>query len=80
MRTIINHSMNKTLETLKHQLTKTRTGRASPTVLDGVMVDYYGVPTPIKYRGLFSGMKGAHQSTAWYISSLPSPTETPPMA
>lgn len=46
--------MNKSIESLKVQLTKIRTGRASATVLDGVMVDYYGNPTPIKQVGQIS--------------------------
>jgi ribosome recycling factor len=40
--------MIKAVETLQHELTKIRTGRAHPTLLDHVMVDYYGTPTPIK--------------------------------
>ncbi len=43
--------MDKTLSSLKHQLTKVRTGRASASVLDGVNVDYYGAPTPIAQVG-----------------------------
>jgi ribosome recycling factor len=39
--------MDKTLETLKHDLGKIRTGRAHTGILDHVMVDYYGTPTPI---------------------------------
>ena len=39
--------MDKTLETLKLQLTTIRTGRANAGVLDGVKVDYYGSPTPL---------------------------------
>jgi ribosome recycling factor len=39
--------MKKTLETLKHDLAKVRTGRAHTGVLDHVTVDYYGTPTPI---------------------------------
>jgi ribosome recycling factor len=31
----------------RKEIAKFRTGRASVTVLDGVMVEYYGVPTPI---------------------------------
>jgi ribosome recycling factor len=31
----------------KKEISKFRTGRASVAVLDGIMVDYYGVPTPI---------------------------------
>jgi ribosome recycling factor len=39
--------MKKTLETLKSDLGKIRTGRAHAGILDHVMVDYYGTPTPI---------------------------------
>lgn len=31
----------------KHDLGKLRTGRASVSILDGIRVDYYGVPTPL---------------------------------
>lgn len=39
--------MGKTLEALKNDLSKVRTGRAHTGILDHVMVDYYGNPTPI---------------------------------
>jgi ribosome recycling factor len=39
--------MHKTLEALKHDLAKVRTGRAHTGLLDHIMVDYYGTPTPI---------------------------------
>ncbi len=39
--------MKKTLETLKIDLGKVRTGRAHTGLLDHVIVDYYGTPTPI---------------------------------
>ena len=39
--------MIKTLETLKADLGKVRTGRAHAGLLDHVIVDYYGTPTPI---------------------------------
>ena len=39
--------MNKTLETLKADFSKIRTGRAHTGILDHVMVDYYGTPTVI---------------------------------
>ena len=41
-------SMQKSLESLLHDASKIRTGRANPTLLEGVMVDYYGNPTPLK--------------------------------
>ena len=39
--------MKKTLETLKTDLGKVRTGRAHTGLLDHIVVDYYGTPTPI---------------------------------
>lgn len=46
--------MQKTLSSLNNQLSRVRTGRASTNVLDGIMVDYYGTPTPIKQVGQIS--------------------------
>ena len=39
--------MAKSIEAFKHELTKIRTGRAHPGILDQVHVDYYGSPVPI---------------------------------
>jgi ribosome recycling factor len=39
--------MQKTLDTLKKDLSRIRTGRATPALLDGLTVDYYGSPMPI---------------------------------
>lgn len=39
--------MNKSIESLTHELSKLRTGRASLMVLDGIKVDYYGTLTPL---------------------------------
>lgn len=39
--------MQKSVEALKADLAKIRTGRAHAGILDHVMVDYYGTPTPI---------------------------------
>lgn len=43
----LEESMEKTIESLKRQLTRVRTGQASPTLLEGIRVDYYGTPSPI---------------------------------
>ena len=40
--------MKKTCEALSTQLATIRAGRANPAVLDQIMVDYYGSPTPIQ--------------------------------
>ena len=39
--------MKKTLEALKNDLGKVRTGRAHTGLLDHISVDYYGTPTPL---------------------------------
>ncbi|MDR6235774.1 ribosome recycling factor [Pseudomonas oryzihabitans] len=40
--------MTKTLEALGHTFAKIRTGRAHPSILDSVMVSYYGSDTPLR--------------------------------
>lgn len=40
--------MEKSVESLRSQMSKVRTGRAHPSILDGVMVNYYGTDTPLK--------------------------------
>lgn len=40
--------MSKSVEALRHELAKIRTGRAHPSLLDHVMVSYYGSDVPIK--------------------------------
>ncbi|EGQ61930.1 ribosome recycling factor, partial [Acidithiobacillus sp. GGI-221] len=39
--------MKKSIESLKGELTRLRTGRASAGLLDHVQLDYYGAPTPL---------------------------------
>lgn len=43
--------MDKTIEALRSELSKVRTGKATTTLLDGVKVDYYGNMTPISQVG-----------------------------
>lgn len=40
-------SMEKALKHTAHELTKIRAGKALPSMLDGLMVNYYGTPTPL---------------------------------
>lgn len=40
--------MDKVIETLNKRFSTVRAGRANPSSLDGVMVEYYGNPTPLK--------------------------------
>ena len=54
---IINESeekMKKAIESVEKKFTSVRAGRANPSSLDGVMVSYYGVDTPLKQLATIS--------------------------
>lgn len=40
--------MEKTIKHVSHELAKIRAGRAMPNMLEGIMVNYYGAPTPLQ--------------------------------
>lgn len=44
-------AMDKAISHLESELTKVRAGKASPSIIDGIVVDYYGTPTPINQVG-----------------------------
>ncbi|MBX9784871.1 MAG: ribosome recycling factor [Chitinophagaceae bacterium] len=44
-------NMKKAIQHLETELVKIRAGRANPNMLDGIVVDYYGNPTPINQVG-----------------------------
>lgn len=44
-------AMKKAINHLEAELTKVRAGKASPQIVDGIMVDYYGSPMPINQVG-----------------------------
>ena len=46
--------MTKSTERLKGEFSSIRAGRANPAVLDKVMVDYYGTPTPVNQMAAVS--------------------------
>lgn len=46
--------MEHAIETLEKRLQNIRAGRANPGILDGVMVSYYGVDTPLKQLATIS--------------------------
>lgn len=50
--------MDKSLEALKTSLTKVRTGRAHPSLLEHIMVPYYGADTPISQVASISVQEG----------------------
>lgn len=39
--------MKKAIQHLEAELIKIRAGRANPNMIDGIVADYYGAPTPI---------------------------------
>lgn len=47
-------SMKKAISHLEAELIKIRAGKANPQMLDGIVVDYYGAPTPIAQVGNIS--------------------------
>jgi ribosome recycling factor len=47
-------SMDKAISHLEAELVKVRAGRANPNMFDGLVVDYYGNPTPINQVGNIS--------------------------
>ena len=46
--------MDEAISSLDKRLTNIRAGRANPSILDGVMVSYYGVDTPLKQLATIS--------------------------
>jgi ribosome recycling factor len=48
------NKMKKTVEALDKDLRTIRTGRATPALVEQVMVDYYGVPTPLEQLATIS--------------------------
>jgi ribosome recycling factor len=47
IRTETEQRMQKVIESFKKELSRIRTGRATPALLDGLSVDYYGSPVPV---------------------------------
>jgi ribosome recycling factor len=52
----VTNSMKKAIDHFETDLVKIRAGKASPNMLDGIVVDYYGNPTPIGQVGNLSVM------------------------
>jgi len=46
-----NEQMGKAISHLESELLKIRAGKATPNIVDGLVVDYYGSPTPINQVG-----------------------------
>lgn len=59
----VEQHMKKAVDHFHHELKTLRTGRASIAILDGVMVEYYGTPTPLNQVANLS-VADAHMITA----------------
>jgi ribosome recycling factor len=55
---VLDDKLSKTVSVLKEDFTAIRAGRANPHILDRVMVDYYGAPTPIPQTSNISVQEG----------------------
>lgn len=64
--------MEKSLEALGHNFNKIRTGRAHPSLLDGLRVDYYGADTPLNQMANINVEDARTLSlTAWDKTMIP---------
>jgi len=64
--------MDKSLEALTHNFNKIRTGRAHPSLLDGISVHYYGADTPLNQVANINVEDGRTLAlTAWDKSMVP---------
>ncbi len=67
----LEEKMSKTVSVLKEELAVIRAGRANPNMLDKVIVDYYGSPTPLKQMaGISSPDPRTIMIQAWDKSAL----------
>ena len=62
--------MDKSVESTRHEFGTVRTGRASPALLDRIMVDYYGAQTPLKQLATISAPEARLLTVQPYDKSL----------
>ncbi len=62
--------MEKAINSLKKEFASIRTGRANPLILDKVVVDYYGVPTPLRQMSQVSVQDGQTLVIAPYDKTI----------
>ena len=62
--------MQKTIASLNNEFKKIRTGRANPSMLDDIKIDYYGSPTPINQAASISVEEGRTLTISPWDKSL----------
>ena len=73
-------AMKKAISHLETELIKVRAGKANPNMLDGVVVDYYGNPTPINQIGNISVLDARTLSIQPWEKNMLQPIEKAIMA
>lgn len=73
-------SMKKAINHLEAELIKVRAGKANPNMLDGIVVDYYGNPTPIGQIGNISVLDARTLSIQPWEKNMLQPIEKAIMA
>src|SRR5678815_5659739 len=77
---ISNDSMSKAINHLETELIKIRAGKATPNIVDGIVVDYYGNPTPINQIGNISVLDARTLSVQPWEKNMLQPIEKAIMA
>ena len=62
--------MQKTIASLNNEFKKIRTGRANPSMLDDIKIDYYGSPTPVNQAASISVEEGRTLTISPWDKSL----------
>lgn len=80
IRTNANDHMQKAINHLEAELVKIRAGKANPQMIDGIVVDYYGNPTPISQVGNISVLDARTLSIQPWEKNMLQPIEKAIMA
>ena len=73
-------AMKKAINHLEAELVKVRAGKANPNMIEGIMVDYYGNPTPINQIGNISVLDARTLSIQPWEKNMLQPIEKAIMA
>ena len=66
----VESEMQESIDHLQKELTKLRAGKASPSMLSGIMVEYYGTPTPLNQVANVTAVDGRTLNIAPWEKSI----------
>lgn len=73
MEKAMQEKMEKTLSVLKHELATLKAGRANPSLLDRITVEYYGAPTPLNQLANIAAPEPRVLTISpWDVKAIPS--------